>query len=133
MRSLVLVAIASRVAVAGPALDHVVAAPTAWLPAANAGAGTAGLDRYGNAMIDVGYGLGRIAEDDGDRRPRVVAALHGEHARARVHVLVGRALPGAELGIDRARRAPAREGARHSERARAGDGRVGIGYAAALR
>src|SRR5258707_4040329 len=64
MRSLVLVAIASRVAVAGPALDHVVAAPTAWLPAANAGAGTAGLDRYGNAMIDVGYGLGRIAEVD---------------------------------------------------------------------
>jgi hypothetical protein len=65
MRRLLLVAIVgSRVAIAGPAFDHVVAAPTAWMPAENAGTGTAGLDRYGNAMIDLGYGLGGISEVD---------------------------------------------------------------------
>jgi hypothetical protein len=64
MRWVLAAIVTARVAAAGPALDHVVAAPTAWLPRANGVTGTAGLDRYGNAMLDLGYGLGGISEVD---------------------------------------------------------------------
>ena len=62
MRALACIALATRVAAAGPALDHVLTAPTAWLPAENAIVVTGGLDHHGGALVGLGYGLGRIGE-----------------------------------------------------------------------
>lgn len=52
----------SRVASASPELDHVLAAPTAWLPGAGSVVGTAGLDHHGKGLVGVGVGLGGISE-----------------------------------------------------------------------
>ena len=46
---------------ADPAIDHVVDAPTAWLPHAGAMIGNASLDRFGDGAIELGYGLGGLA------------------------------------------------------------------------
>jgi hypothetical protein len=55
--------VAARAAAADPPpLDHVVTAPTAWLPAAGAVVGEAALDQHGGGSLVVGYGLGGIAE-----------------------------------------------------------------------
>ncbi len=60
MKWLVAIAIA-RTASADPLLDHVVTAPTAWLPPEGAAYGDASLDHRGDGSIAVGYGLGGIA------------------------------------------------------------------------
>ena len=62
MRALLVIAAIGRAASAAPLLDHVVAMPSAYVPAENAATGTAGLDRYGATSIDLGYGLGGVAE-----------------------------------------------------------------------
>ena len=67
--AIISIALAARAAAADPPpLDHVITAPTAWLPAAGAVVGSAALDQHGNSSIVVGYGLGGIAEVelDGD-------------------------------------------------------------------
>jgi hypothetical protein len=67
VKRLVIIAIvmlASRAVAADPALGRVIAAPTAWLPTAGGAVGTAGVDQHGYGSIDVGYGLGGIAEVD---------------------------------------------------------------------
>jgi hypothetical protein len=61
MRSLLLIALATRAAAADPALGRVVTSPTAWLPEAGAAIGSAALDHRGDGAIVVGYGLGGIA------------------------------------------------------------------------
>jgi hypothetical protein len=69
--ALAMVATASG-ASADPAFDHVVDAPTAWLPNAGAVIGEAALDQNGEPSIALGYGLGGIAAvelgADGDVR-----------------------------------------------------------------
>jgi hypothetical protein len=49
------------VAHADPAIDHVVDAPTAWLPHAGAVIGSASLDRFLDGAIALGYGMGGVA------------------------------------------------------------------------
>ncbi len=62
-----LVVLAARVATADPPpLDHVVTAPTAWLPAAGTVVAWGGLDHRGESSLDFGYGLGGIAAVDVD-------------------------------------------------------------------
>lgn len=46
---------------ADPTIDHIVDAPTAWLPHADAVIGSASLDRVGDGAIELGYGMGGIA------------------------------------------------------------------------
>jgi hypothetical protein len=55
---------ASRSASADPKLPRVLTAPTAWLVPENVVYGTASLDHRGDGSIDLGYGLGGIAELD---------------------------------------------------------------------
>src|SRR3984885_1397065 len=50
--------------VSPPVLDHVITAPTAWLPAAGTVIAWGGLDHTGEGDIDVGYGLGGLAAID---------------------------------------------------------------------
>jgi hypothetical protein len=49
-----------------PPLDHVVAAPTAWLPRAGTLVAWGGLDHRGDGSVDLGVGLGDIAAVDID-------------------------------------------------------------------
>src|SRR6266700_3704436 len=56
--AIIAIAVASRVASADPSLDRVLAAPTAWLPAAG------GLDQRGDTAIAFAYGLGELASVD---------------------------------------------------------------------
>lgn len=131
MRALaVIVVTASRVATANPALDHVVTAPTAWLPGAGTLAATAGLDHHGDAMIDLGAGLGRIAEVDLGRDTDERACTACSHDEPAPQVALVRA--GFRLG------APADAWFAHQPalvfgvRATVGDGRrVGEAYAVA--
>jgi hypothetical protein len=60
---LIAIAIASlsRAAAGEPLLDHVVTAPTAWLPRDGVAFGDAALDHRGDGSIAIGYGLGGIA------------------------------------------------------------------------
>jgi len=63
MRRIAITAIAiARTAAADPPLDHVVTAPTAWLPADGTAYGSASLDHRGETAIDLGYALGGLAE-----------------------------------------------------------------------
>ena len=55
---------ASRTAAADPALPRVMTAPTAWLLPDGAAYGTAGMDHRGDGSVDVGVGLGGVAELD---------------------------------------------------------------------
>lgn len=61
---LVVLAVARAAAAEPPPLDHVVTAPTAWLPQAGTAVGWAGVDHRGAGSIDVGLGLGGIAAVD---------------------------------------------------------------------
>jgi len=47
-----------------PVLDHVITAPTAWLPAAGTVIAWGGVDYTGQGDVDLGYGLGGIAAVD---------------------------------------------------------------------
>jgi hypothetical protein len=74
----------ARVAAADPAappppvlLDHVLTAPTAWLPEAGTLVGWAGLDHHGDGSIDVGYGLGGLAAIDAGADTDVRAGTAG--------------------------------------------------------
>lgn len=63
------VAALARGAAADPApppalLDHVLTAPTAWLPEAGTVVGWTGLDHHGDGSIDLGIGLGGLAAVD---------------------------------------------------------------------
>jgi hypothetical protein len=92
------VLVAVRTAAAEPPpLDHVVTAPTAWLPHAGSVLVTAGLDQRGASELDLGYGLGGIAAVDvgfdhdlracdacGDARPSTIL-LGRAGFRAGVH------------------------------------------------
>ena len=60
----VTVAFARVVAAEPPPLDHVVTAPTAWLPQAGTVVTWAGLDHRADTSADLGYGLGGIAAVD---------------------------------------------------------------------
>ena len=65
MRLLAIIAsvgLAARVAAADPASDRVVAAPTAWLPAAGTIVTSVGVDHHAKALAELAYGLGGIAE-----------------------------------------------------------------------
>ena len=55
---------ASRTASADPTLPRVMTAPTAWLLPDGATYGTAGMDHRGDGSVDIGYGLGSVAELD---------------------------------------------------------------------
>ena len=55
-------ALGASAAAADPEIDHVVAAPTAWLPEAGVAIGRAALDHRGGGELVIGYGLGGIAE-----------------------------------------------------------------------
>jgi hypothetical protein len=65
-------ALGEGAAAADPALDRVLTAPTAWLPAAGVVVGDGGLDQRGDASIVLRYGLGGLAAielgDDTDVR-----------------------------------------------------------------
>lgn len=61
MRWLAVIVLLARTAAADPVLPRVIAAPTAWLPAAGTAIGSAGLDHRGGAAIDVTYGFGGLA------------------------------------------------------------------------
>jgi hypothetical protein len=62
--AIIAIALMARTATADPSLPRLLTAPTAWLPAEGAVIGTAGLDHRGDGSIDVGYGLGGLAEVD---------------------------------------------------------------------
>src|SRR4051812_12531056 len=49
---------------ADPVLPRVMTAPTAWLLPHGAAYATGGLDQRGDGSVDIGYGLGKIAELD---------------------------------------------------------------------
>src|SRR4051812_14526926 len=55
---------ASRTASADPTLPRVMTAPTAWLLPDGAAYATGGLDHRGDGSVEVGYGLGNLAELD---------------------------------------------------------------------
>ena len=61
---LVVIAVARAAAAEPPPLDHVVSAPTAWLPRGGTAVGWAGIDQRGAGALDIGIGLGGIAAVD---------------------------------------------------------------------
>lgn len=61
---MVVLSCAAATARADQRLDHVVTAPTGWLPAAGEIDGWTGIDHHGDRSIDLGVGLGGIAAVD---------------------------------------------------------------------
>jgi hypothetical protein len=59
--AIITIALLTRTGAADPALDRVLAAPTAWLPAEGVVVGTSGIDHHGDTSIDLAYGLGGLA------------------------------------------------------------------------
>nr|HEX4313459.1 hypothetical protein [Kofleriaceae bacterium] len=128
-RALVIAVVGSlaiaRAAAAEPApppvlLDHVLTAPTAWLPEAGSVVGWTGLDHHGDGSIDLGYGLGGLAAVDvgADTDVRASTVAGG----APQPIALGRA--GFRLGVPRRRLGAVTVGAVVGARATfAGDGR----------
>jgi hypothetical protein len=58
------IVLAARIVSADPALQRVVTAPTAWLPAQGAVVAGGSVDHRGDGAIDVGYGLAGLAAID---------------------------------------------------------------------